>query len=365
MGHEHERLSAYLDGELPPLERTQVAAHLSGCRECADRLAALGAADAALAALPADVPAGYFESFPGRVRARLEARPARKGLPAWTWALAAALVLAVVTPLTLRERPQPAAQAPAPSARVEPVTAPAVLPSSPPATLERPYDEPKPQARDELRARANVRAELQKREGGFAPAPNERDARADRPAAGATAALQPALPAAPPPEAAREELAASAVPEKPDALVPATRPQQAESEAKRVAPRDATSDLASGDAAGARGRVVRPAPAGTAAVKLLASEAEWQRLEATRPGAPEEWRRLREDWRRFVARDPEGPLADAARLRMIEAGRSAWRASSDPGDEAAFREDAAAYLERVAAPQKDRVRRLLADPDAR
>jgi hypothetical protein len=238
-----------------------------------------------------------------------------------------------------------------------------VLPSSPPATLERPYSEQKPQARDERRGRANAPGELQKQEGGFAPAPKERDARADAPAVGAPAPLQPA---APPPEAAREEEAAlSAVPEKLDAPASATRQQEAVSEPKRATPRDAMSDLASGDAAGARARVVRPAPAGTAGAKLLASEAEWQRLEATRPRSPEEWRRLREEWRRFVARDPEGTLADAARLRMIEAGRSAWRASSDPADEAAFREDAEAYLEREAAPQKDRVRRLLADPAAR
>ncbi len=368
MGHEHERLSAYLDGELPPLERDQVAAHLQGCGECADRLAALGAADAAVAALPAEVPAGYFESFPGRVRARLDARPARKGLPAWTWAIAAALVLAVVTPLTLRNRPQDARQAPARETRVEPVAAPAPLPSpsAPPATLESRYEEQKQQA-DE-RPRANVPGALQKKEGAFAQAPREADARADAPAAGAVAgaAPEPAPPAAPPPAAAlEEEAAASAAPAKPDAA--AAAPRQQEAEAKRAAPRDAMSDLASGevDAMGARGRVVRPAPAGTAAAKLLASEAEWQRLETTRPRTPEEWRRLREDWRRFVARDPEGTLADAARLRMIEAGRGAWRASSDPADEAAFREDAAAYLEREAAPQKDRVRRLLADPAAR
>jgi len=233
--------------------------------------------------------------------------------------------------------------------------------------LESRYEEQKQQA-DE-RPRANVPGELQKKEGAFAQAPREADARTDAPAAGAVAraAPEPAPPAAPPPATAlEEEAAASAAPAKPDAAVAEPRQQEAVG-AKRPAPRDATSDLASGevDAMGARGRVVRPAPAGTAAAKLLASEAEWQRLETTRPRTPEEWRRLREDWRRFVTRDPEGTLADAARLRMIEAGRSAWRASSDPADEAAFREDAAAYLEREAAPQKDRVRRLLADPAAR
>jgi hypothetical protein len=94
-------------------------------------------------------------------------------------------------------------------------------------------------------------------------------------------------------------------------------------------------------------------------------EPEWQRLEARRPRTPAEWRRLREDWRGFVARDPEGPLADPARLRMIEAGRAAWRESREAADEATFREDAEAYLARDAAPQKDRVRSLLIDSGVR
>ena len=59
-GHERERLSAYLDGELAPAERAKVAAHLGACAECAARLAELAAVDEAAAALPAEAPHGYF-----------------------------------------------------------------------------------------------------------------------------------------------------------------------------------------------------------------------------------------------------------------------------------------------------------------
>jgi hypothetical protein len=46
-------------------------------------------------------------------------------------------------------------------------------------------------------------------------------------------------------------------------------------------------------------------------------------------------------------------------VRIVEAGREAWRASSDPADETFFRKDAADYLERDDAAQKERVRGLL------
>ena len=60
-----------------------------------------------------------------------------------------------------------------------------------------------------------------------------------------------------------------------------------------------------------------------------------------------------------MARDPAGPQADEARVRMIEAGREAWRGGSDPADEALLRKDAADYLDRGDAGQKERVQRLL------
>ena len=124
--HERERLSAWLDGELPPAERAEVEAHLAACEECAALLANLEAVDDLARELPAEAPTGYFETFPERVRARVETatggRPgARWRPPVWTWAAAAVLLLAVVTPLTLDRldrdpsplpRPDTVAQAP-------------------------------------------------------------------------------------------------------------------------------------------------------------------------------------------------------------------------------------------------------------
>ena len=66
-GHERERLSAYLDGELAAAELAEVSAHLAACPECAAFLADLAAVDAEAAGLPADAPDGYFERFPSRV----------------------------------------------------------------------------------------------------------------------------------------------------------------------------------------------------------------------------------------------------------------------------------------------------------
>lgn len=153
--HVRDRLSAYLDRELPPTDDDAVVAHLRGCEACRSHLAALTSVDKAARALPVEAPAGYFDTLPGRVRARLEATsatravedeererkrgpapgrvgpPARAfgssvrrplGLPAWTWAVAAALLLAVVTPLTLREQRAPSTTPPAASPVAPPMT---------------------------------------------------------------------------------------------------------------------------------------------------------------------------------------------------------------------------------------------------
>jgi anti-sigma factor RsiW len=105
--HVLDRLSAYLDGELSPPDRALVAEHLAGCDECSRRLQALTIVDAAARELPAEPPRGYFSSFPGRVRRRLEGDTRERSwrVPAWTWAAAAAALLAVVAPLTLMRSP--------------------------------------------------------------------------------------------------------------------------------------------------------------------------------------------------------------------------------------------------------------------
>jgi len=117
--HAGERLSAYLDGELPAAEREQVESHLRECGPCARWLEELQAVDDFAQELPVAAPEGYFEAFPARVRERLAARRRRR-VPAWTWAAAAAVLLAVVTPLTLiRREAAPAARRDAAAARVE------------------------------------------------------------------------------------------------------------------------------------------------------------------------------------------------------------------------------------------------------
>jgi hypothetical protein len=113
-GHVADRLSAYLDAELPALERQAVDAHLRDCPDCARHLEELAAVDDAARRLPVPEPEGYFDAFPGRLRERLAAqpRPARPPaftLPAWTWAAAAALLVAVIAPIALRRGPRPAA----------------------------------------------------------------------------------------------------------------------------------------------------------------------------------------------------------------------------------------------------------------
>ncbi len=84
-----ERLSAWLDGELTPEERREVAGHLEVCPECRRELDLLKGLDAALGSLEAPVPAG----LPARVLERLQPRR-RYG---WqSLAMVASLVLGIV-----------------------------------------------------------------------------------------------------------------------------------------------------------------------------------------------------------------------------------------------------------------------------
>jgi Putative zinc-finger len=105
--HETDRLSAYLDRELPAVERGAVEAHLRDCADCTRHLAELAAVDAAARDLPtAEPPAGYFEAFPARVRQRLGTRPRTLSRrPPWLLALAAGLLVAVLAPAVWRNGP--------------------------------------------------------------------------------------------------------------------------------------------------------------------------------------------------------------------------------------------------------------------
>jgi anti-sigma factor RsiW len=54
------KLSAYLDGELPPRETQAVKAHLAACPSCSAALAAMRAAEADLKGLPSMEPSPFF-----------------------------------------------------------------------------------------------------------------------------------------------------------------------------------------------------------------------------------------------------------------------------------------------------------------
>jgi hypothetical protein len=348
-GHERERLSAYLDRELPPDERAAVEAHLSACPECAAFLAELAAVDEAAASLPAEAPEGYFEGFPARVRARLKppkvTSPGRR-VPAWTWAAAAALLLAVVTPLTLRQlRPSPGE-----------------APSTAPVALQPVPAKAEPKLADEARRPEPPPAASPTR-----PVPPGRRGPVPAPA-----------PAAAPPTAPQEKAEADFARE-PEPLPPAPAQAVVARADIEAAPAPAGNVAAEGLTArgGERLRVAAaepaaepeaPAPsAGKAGPALGAADVRepedaFRRLAAVRPRSAVEWRRLRDEWSAFAAGQPDRLRADEARIRAIVAGREAWLAGGDESDETAFRRDAAAYLQREDALQKPRVERLLAEP---
>jgi Putative zinc-finger len=387
--HEHERLSAYLDGELPPEEMSAVAAHVAACPECAARLAEFAAVDEAAEELAATAPSGYFEALPGRMRARLE--PRRSGarrLPVWTWAAAAALLLAVVTPITISKRsslqmePTPARERPAAAppptleAPAQRQSAPSAAPAveAPPAKLQKVMPPPAAPTAAPASSRPAANAapssdERPKREQEFAAAPPadaDREGQPAEPAAEArrdapTGALRLPAPGAlsrVEPQAARSRDAAAAQEEAADkgarkSAAPAPEPKAGD------ALTDAQAQVALSGKVDEQ-RVAEGLTVGAYAEADAAADQEWRRLLAVRPQTVAEWRRLREELRRFADAAPAGPHADAARLRTIEVGYRAWRSGGDSADEAVFRRDAAAYLVRGEdAKNKPRVRGLL------
>lgn len=108
---QRERLSAYLDGELPATERAALDAHLRDCAQCQRELAALRQTRALLRALPAPAAPRDF---------RLPAQPAiattgRRGPPAWArpmqalGTIAAMIGLAFLIATALPQLPRPMA----------------------------------------------------------------------------------------------------------------------------------------------------------------------------------------------------------------------------------------------------------------
>ncbi|HVR71343.1 MAG TPA: anti-sigma factor, partial [Vicinamibacteria bacterium] len=104
--HVSERMSAYVDRELPPADRAGVDAHLRECPDCARAVEEMRALDALARGQEVQAPEGYFDALPGRLRGRLAPR-AHARVPPWTLALAAGLAVALLAPLALRRAPPP------------------------------------------------------------------------------------------------------------------------------------------------------------------------------------------------------------------------------------------------------------------
>jgi hypothetical protein len=375
--HVRERLSPLLDGELPSAERAEVEAHVESCPECAGLLEDLAAVDTLARALPMPAPADGFESFATRVRARIAARPRRRGLPAWSWAVAAALLLAVVTPMTLirLSHQEPTAQQTAQAPAAQPQQP---APSLPPTTLgDIPLAEGGRQARSDARARAledkvslnrraadrayETRLEKRKQEGAVATGGAKPEPTADRLSGlgyvgGAPAPAAP--PPAPPPaeETGRlGERESGTDAKKAQTLPPATTTLPGGLAAARPQARSSPS-VAAATPGPARDRDAAFERA--AELQLEADDALDRFLAAPPFKTVEAARKAREAWRTYVGAQPDGPRADVARVRTIEAGMAAWELSREEPDREVVLRDIAQYLARRDSRQGERVRSL-------
>lgn len=410
--HVASRLSAFLDRELTEGEAKEVRQHVADCEACAGRLRELEGVDRVFAEMPADPPAGYFDSFAARVRGRIETAPSlRPGtarwpgllrLPAWSWAVAAALLLAVLLPRlpwdggrprSRAEREGTAAAPPAAQTAAGERFARAPASPAPPAVTER----------ADLALRRGAEASKAAPSVARSPAADSADAKVRD--AFAVSGLEetaaaPSLPArtpeAPKPQTRKKDVEqdlasqigneARQAPRAEARLQPrevgfadapaALAAEAAPAEALSKSEAEASAPVPAGLAAGtvATGRVEegkRQKAAGSGKEARVAGvdaagayadpgvEAQFQALSARRPGSIPEQRRLREAWRSFLSRDPDGPHADEARVAVITASVEIAVQSRDAADEAQARRDAASYLARPDAAQKSRVQSLL------
>lgn len=348
--HVIDRLSAFLDDELPAAERREVEAHLETCPSCAKHLSELALLDAAARGLGVAAPAGYFEALPGRIRQRLRGR--RRVVPVWGWAAAAALLIAVLTPLLQRDPFARQAQ-PAAVPRAEPPRAVAA-----------------PEAGRSVEGRVSGRA----RPVQPAPAPQETRATSspapipERVAADSAAPLQRTVPGSPVTTTPARDVAkteeAPAPP--PGAAGFAPAPGSVAATPLPAATNEETLSIPREEPAPAKGSA--QAGAGLASKARRKQDLEQDRSteakesDAVRshgPASAEEARSLRERWRERARRNPEGSAGDEARLGMVEAGAVAYRLERDPRDLEILRRDAEAYLARPEARRPDRVREIL------
>jgi hypothetical protein len=379
-GHVVERLSAYLDQELEAGERQAVEAHLGTCDECSKHLEDIACVDEMARALPLEAPPGYFEALPGRVRFKVMPRR-RQGprLPVWAWAAAAAHHVAVVTPALLERNPKPAEVA----RSVAPPPPPKVLPAGEPDRIEQPAQTRPPEDRD-LKAQAERRKAPSYEEQAIpkqvapppAPAPAAPAAPAGR-AEGSLARSEESPAAKAEDTTGKDEAREATTPQR------GTRAAPAEGTSFAAPPESALLEGAAGqhlyqpeaetDTADAPSAVAKEskrtgaaANAATAPLRDVGATASqsprlrFRDLLAVTAATAEEARRLREQWRAFVAQGPAVGPADEGRVRVVETGLLAWRFSNDPVDLSLARRDAEAYLRRDDAAQGERVRSLLA-----
>lgn len=421
--HVADRLSPYMDGELSAEDRTLVESHLRDCAECARHLSEFLAVDTLARDLPVGTPAGYFESFPARVRARVRAKVARRAWPLWSWAAAAALLLAVLTPLTLRDRQgeprsprvteAPAAllkskgqalpeqvqdkrNAPSPregethkSARLEEKDASSRLgerraPLGPPTlTMTRTSPEASPPPPRDRTAGFAAPPPAAPAAGGVAgpatTAPEERDmfpaslpSKTESPVASREGQHGPRAQAqgvAQTPQAERRaaEDAVKAKP-KPDGKerdesvrldFPAAQERRAAAREKKEPPK--SGGKSEEPEVGRRRAEPGVGDLQAGAASAQSEEAQYRSLSARSMDTVKAARELREAWRSFLRTHPESPWADEARVRAIEASALAWRLAGDPTDREDALREATAYLRRVDAQQKERVRAGLAE----
>jgi len=368
--HSLERLSAYLDGDLRRDERTAVEAHLAECAECSRRLEEYARLDVLARKLPVEPPEDYFESFSGRVRARLEnPEQARRPwkLPVWSWAAAAALVVAVVAPLTLRE--------PLGSRRAAPAAAPRQdVPKAPPAAAPAP-------SRDGSRALEILATRDLAPPPAATPASPARSGEAVRQEASrgrdqaSLRVMEPEPSLAGAPAAAGARVSA---PDREDAH-PAAEAQPA-ADADAFAERQKTGPFATEEwRSGARERPAAleasaaQGPGGSRAQPQAGQRALLAGADAQQPWAPvleslllhkeprtaSEYHALRRSWLAFARQYPESRWADEARVRALEALLAAYRSGGDRNDLQLLGEEARGYLASPDARQKPRVRALL------
>jgi hypothetical protein len=389
--HVLDRLSAFLDEELPAREQAAVVGHLRDCSACAAHLDLLRSVDAEAAALPVAVPDGYFDTLPGRIRGRLEGtpRPVIRRVPAWMWAVAAALVLGVVTPLTMpRNRmaaptavvtppsvtyPAPVAAEPAPEAGGVARPIPGKAADSGAAGSKGKDELTESKLRLELadRDRADLRAtapppaaEVLREEQAKNEAVKEKRALGAEAESAASEAsrMRRSGPGGPyaQQQAPLQSPAAPAFAEAP-VEAPAVAAPADELRADAGEPARDESLVAKQGSEPPRSQAPRGAAGGRVSSAVASSDEKVFRVlhDATAPPTLASLRERREAWRSFTRDFPSSPRADEARVRVIETGAEAWRVGGEPADLSRAREDAAAYLARADAVQAPRVRAVL------